>query len=192
MCQLKIRILPARMMENSYDCQNCQTVFPTLLDLLCHTKSQHSNENHSLVLAKVKKKFEETQSEEIKIENPLEISDKIKNLFDCQNCQKVFPTLLDLICHSKSQHSSENHSFVQLAEKFKEIEPENQFEKTDKMINPYDPSILLVENNNEIPQENSANIKKTNVTCQICNKIFSNPGSLQCHIKGLYDDSYVI
>ena len=121
------------MMENSYDCQNCQTVFPTLLDLLCHTKSQHSNENHSLVLAKVKKKFEETQSEEIKIENPLDISDKIKNLFDCQNFQKVFPTLLDLICHKKSQHSSDNHSFVQLAEKFKEIEPENPLEKTEKM-----------------------------------------------------------
>ena len=64
------------MMKNSYDCQNCQKVFPTLLDLLCHTKSQHSNENHSFMLAEVKKNFEEQsdiKSEEIKLENPLEI-----------------------------------------------------------------------------------------------------------------------
>ena len=36
-------------------------MFPTLLDLLLHTKSQHSDENHSVVLDEVKKKFEEDQ-----------------------------------------------------------------------------------------------------------------------------------
>ena len=77
-------------MKNSHECRNCQKVFPTLLDLLCHTKSQHSNENHSVVLAEVKKNFEEQseikseeqseiKSEEIKLENPLEIkSEDIK------------------------------------------------------------------------------------------------------------------
>ena len=79
-------------MKKSFDCQHCQMVFPTMLDLLCHTKSQHSNEKHSLVLAKVKKKFEEskksleTKSDKItdpldkSVKDPLDKSDKIANL----------------------------------------------------------------------------------------------------------------
>ena len=79
------------------NCRHCQKVFPTLLDLLLHTKSQHSDENHSVVLDEVKKKFEEDpnlleiKSEEIEnpieiksepeeIQNPLEESNEIKTL----------------------------------------------------------------------------------------------------------------